>query len=58
MPGWGLPTDGHVSLDLLDDEIPDPAVSELANVRFNPLSQARPSIKTIENHGASRNDAK
>jgi hypothetical protein len=58
MPGWGLSTDGHVSLDLLDHEIPDPAVSELANVRFNPLSQARPSIQTIESHGVSRSDAK
>ena len=40
MPRRGLPADDHLSLNLLNDEIADPSVRELANLRFDPFDQA------------------
>ena len=37
----------------LDDEVADSPVRELANVRLDPLRQARPGVRTIENHGVT-----
>jgi hypothetical protein len=47
MPRRGLTTDNHLSLDLLDDEVADASVRQLANLGCNPLRQARSGVKIV-----------
>ncbi len=47
VPGRSLAADDHLALDFLDDEIADPSVGELADVRFDPL---RPGWDRRRNH--------
>ena len=37
VPGRDLAADDDLAVDFLDDEIADPSVRELSNLRFDPL---------------------
>ncbi len=47
MSRWRLPADDHLSLDLLNHEIADPSVGELANLGLDPFDQARTHVMHI-----------
>jgi hypothetical protein len=51
MTRWSLSTHDHESLDFFDDEVADPAVGGLPNLRFHPLRQARRRAEAIQRHG-------
>jgi hypothetical protein len=53
MPGRDLTADDHLPPDLLDHEVADPSVGELANLRLDLLSQGRAGVRTIKSHGVS-----
>jgi len=45
MPRRRLPADDHLSVNLLNDQIADPSVRELVNLRFDPFDQAWASVR-------------
>ena len=45
--GRGSSTDDHLALNLLDDEIPNPAVGRLPDSVLNALREARAQLQSI-----------
>ena len=53
VPRGDLAADDHLALDFPDNEVADSPMRELADVRLDPLRQARPGVRSIENHGVT-----
>jgi hypothetical protein len=53
MTGGNLSTDNNLPLDLLDDEIANSPVSQLANLRFHSLGQAEGRVEAVDDHGVT-----
>lgn len=48
-----LPADDHLATFFSDDQIADTPVRQLTNLRLDLLRQARPDVRSIQDHGAA-----